>query len=363
MRFLAHISHFLALNAHPTLLSFPARQFLLSFARKKEQQMFITQATEILDACPSAKLDTRAAEKLVRSIEEEEEGMLEPILGHALMDSLEEDYNRLLEKVESISASRFDARQSTLTDREKLTVRLLRVIQGALVYRMLANKIYSLSTSLNLGGGANRASAGDYEPADDKHLQELRKEYYMNSRRACDNILVMLERDAKKPDGERLWTDMWRESDGYYLKEDLLFPTQRSIRPFIPCEQPTAFISLCPDIRYCQNTYIAPRMDTEILDALTDVTATLTTEQKRLKKYLCVALAYYVLAKRGNREVKNDMFQTADSAMGTALDYLLKHFEKEDGKPSDNTKCPCAQDDACREYETFSTLIPGLNRW
>lgn len=325
--------------------------------------MFVTQANEILDACPSAKLDARAAEKLVRSIEEEEESMLEPVLGQELMDFLATDYDRLLGKFESISASMLDIKNQGLSERESRTIRLLRVIQGALVYRMLANKIYSLSTSLNLGGGANRASAGDYEPADDKHLQELRKEYYMNSRRSCDNILVMLERDAKLPDGERMWTDMWKESDGYYLKEDLLFPTKRSIGPFIPCEHPTAFIGLCPDIRYCQNTYIAPRMDADILYELIDVTATLTPEQKRLKKYLRVALAYYVLAKRGSKEIRNDMLQTADSAMGTALDYLQKHFMHEEDKATGDTGCPCGKEASTNSYETFCTLIPGLNRW
>ena len=327
--------------------------------------MFITQAQEILDACPTAKLDSRAAEKLVRSIEEEEETMLEPLLGQSLMDALAKDYIRLNNKYHGISPSALNKQEggNAVSDDDLPTVRLIRLIQGALVYRMLANKLYSLSTSFNLGGGASRASASDYEPADDKHLQELRREYYMNSRRACDNILVALERDAK---GEHpLWLDLWRESDGFYIKEDLLFPTLRSLRPFIPCEQPTAFIGLCPDIRYCQDTYITPRVGADTMDSLLDVTATLDDRQKRLRKYLRSALAYYVLAKKAAKEAKAEMLQTADSAMSTALTYMDKAFPAEDdSKPAPADKpCDCCAEDCGCEFTTFSTLMPGLDRW
>lgn len=328
--------------------------------------MYITKTSEILEACPTAKFDTRAADKLLRYIEEEEETMLEPLIGQLLMDNLSEDYNLLCEKYGGVSLQAVVASEKDVNDTEKKTMKLLRIIQSALVYRMLANKLYSISTSLNMGAGASRAASDDYEPADDKHMQELRKEYYMNSRRACDNILITLERDAKCP--TPVWLELWKESDGFYLKEDLLFPTMRSIRPYIPCDQPTLYVSMCPDIRYCQNTYIAPRIDNDVLESLLDVTATLDGKQKKLQKLLRTALAYYILAKKTDRESRTSMIQTADSAMSTALDYFERNFIADNDGNNAETEQPEQQDCKCtsepaEEYCMFSSIMPDLNRW
>lgn len=330
--------------------------------------MYITKTSEILEACPTAKFDTRAADKLLRYIEEEEETMLEPLVGQPLMDKLSEDYQHLCEKYGGVSLQTLATNGQEADDTEKKTMKLLRIIQSALVYRMLANKLYSISTSLNMGAGASRAASDDYEPADDKHMQELRKEYYMNSKRACDNILIALERDAKNTEQTPLWLRLWKESDGFYLKEDLLFPTMRSIRPYIPCEQPTLYVSMCPDIRYCQNTYIAPRIDNDVLESLLDVTATLDDKHKKLQKLLRTALAYYILAKKTDRDSRTSMLQTADSAMSTALDYFERNFIADNEEDNAVTEQPEQQDCKCtsepaEEYCMFSSIMPDLNRW
>lgn len=322
--------------------------------------MFITQAQEIIEACPTAKIDDDAAERLIRSVEEEEEQMLDTLLGQRLISALVTDYISLVAAHDGITTDCIDL--TSVDDDTKKRVRMLRAIQSALVYRMLANKLYGISTSINLGGGANRAAADNYEPADDKHMQELRREYYHNSRRMCDNILVMLERDAHE--SSPLWLDLWRESDGYYYKEDLLFPTMRSLKPFYAaCKTSIGFLDLFPTIRYCQDTYIAPRVDGDLLARLVDETATLTAEERLFQKYLRTALAYYVMSKEAQRDERNAALQAADNAMSTAQTYFDRHLAPPSPiQPAPKNVCACQKKEDA-QYDTFTTLLPGLHRW
>lgn len=422
--------------------------------------MFVTQAKEIMEACPTARIDAKDAQRLVRSVEEEEQSLLEPLLGDELIDLLAGQYIKYVEKFGGITTDRLNL-QTLEEDEENededfrvpiltKTIPLLRDIQSALVYRMFANKIYTISTSLNLGGGANRASAGDYDPADDKHLQELKKEFWMNSIHACDNILVKLEKDAKSPTpaspegeglhnidgtdgnpavteplplggGGALWYSLWKDSDGYFMKEDTLFPTMRDLKKFYPCDQPTRFLAVQPLLMYCQNTYITPRVNEvapDLMEVLLDPAKELTVEQKKAKKLLRIALSYHMQAHQAPKSSgknatpfnsaptaysitpdKTEMIQSADSAMSTALDYIKKHCvlsvdegagatgdaEGAEGTLAAGSSCnwhpghenhvddprltggngccckPGSRDN--EEYTTFSTLMPGLNRW
>lgn len=349
--------------------------------------MFITQAREIIEAVPTSKLTEKDASKLMRAIEEEEEAVLQPLLGDRLMDVLVEDYYLIEDKYGGITTDKITQLEDiyvekidtvfTPTQQDK-TIKLLRNIQSALVYRMMANKIFSLATSFNLGGGANRASAGDYEPADDKHLQELRKEYFMNSRAALDKIFYILERDARE---SGMWTEEWKDSDGYFYKSDLLFPTLRSMKPFYPCKEPTKWLNLMPVIRYCQDTYIIPRVNEELFATFLSHEATLTDDEKKGLTKLRMALAYHIMAKEGNREDRNEAFTTADGTMSTFMAWQEKHLsakKAEEGGGDDTLQHeqhpdhnhPCTHEvhahqprENEQEYKSFSMLWPkGVNR-
>lgn len=358
--------------------------------------MFITQPKEIMEACPTARLDTKDAQRLIRGIEEEEQQMLEPLIGEDLMLQLAQQYRDWVSTFGGITTDKIDAISEENVEPEKWslmqkTIPLLRDIQSALVYRMFANKIYTISTSLNLGGGANRASAGDYDPADDKHLRELRSEFWMNSIHACDNILYKLEKDAKFYDAEdnkSLWYDLWKESDGFFMKEDSLFPTMRELKKFYPCDQPTRFLAIQPVLMYCQNTYIAPRVNAicdGLLDRLVDPCATLTPEEQRAKKLLRVALSYHMQAHQAAKSSaknatpfssapgiysispdKTEMIQSADSALSTAIDYIEKHLTSSAGAeaPTDdsNSQSPLPNPQSPPPNTTSSTrcnAFPG----
>lgn len=408
--------------------------------------MFVTQPKEIMEACPTARIDAKDAQRLVRSVEEEEQSLLEPLLGDDLIDMLADQYVKYVDKFGGITTDKVNLQSLEESEEEedsdlsvpvlRKTIPLLRDIQSALVYRMFSNKIYTISTSLNLGGGANRASAGDYDPADDKHLQELKKEFWMNSIHACDNILVKLEKDAKlhqeggvptpSPSSQSLWYSLWKDSDGFFMKEDTLFPTMRDLKKFYPCDQPTRFLAVQPLLIYCQNTYITPRVNEvspDLMDALLDPSHQLTDVEKKAKKLLRVALSYHMQAHQAPKSSgknatpfnsapsaysitpdKNEMIQSADSAMSTALAFIAKYCASvssssdtlsEENSPSagtlpavdggsscnwvpghehhvDNVPNRVTGDNGCcckpgqsdgEEYTTFSTLMPGLNRW
>lgn len=346
--------------------------------------MFITQAKEIMDACPTARLDAKDAQRLLRSVEEEEVSMLEPLLGERLMDYLQLRYDAYVKAFGGITTEKVDIARDDFdcghieegTYAVRNNISIIRDIQSALVYRMFANKIYTISTSLNLGGGANRASAGDYDPADDKHMRELRSEFFHNSIRACDNILRRLEKDAKLPEAGddiecySMWKTMWMESDGYFLHEDLLFPSMKSIKPFVSCDQPTKYLTMTSLIRYCQDTYITPRVNEVapgLMDRLLDVTCSLNDDERKAQKLLRQALAYYIKSKDGEREDRNESLMTADGSFSTAIDFVKRAFKKDEHKPEDN-ECKVSHDrhhDCVSErgYSTFCTLMPGVNRW
>ncbi len=411
--------------------------------------MFITQAKEIMEACPTARLDAKDAQRLIRSVEEEEDSLLEPLLGESLMHRLNSQYRTMVKQFGGITTDKVNTAcefsdeaqnpsyimMSELCGENKLfadhtaciaTIALLRDIQSALVNRMFSNKIYTISTSLNLGGGANRASAGDYDPADDKHLKELRSEFWMNSMHACDNILNKLEKDAKnRPTSDEdnsgvysLWYDLWKDSDGFFMKEDTLFPTLRDLKKFYPCDQPTRFLAVQPLLLYCQNTYITPRVNEvapDLMDVLLDPTHQLTVEERKAKKLLRIALSYHMQAHQANKATsknatpfssspgiysispdKTELAQSADSAMSTALAYIKKMVESRppvEDMEDDMQNTPERKGSSCNiypghedhvdnvpsgsgshggccckgrgddEYTTFSTLMPGLNRW
>lgn len=380
--------------------------------------MFITQPKEFNEACPTSRFDAKDAVRLLRSVEEEEDALLEPFIGEELMQHLRVQYKRWSEQYGGISTDKIDiygeCPETSDAEDWKLmcqTVPLLRSIQSALAYRMFANKIYTISTSLNLGGGANRASAGDYDPADDKHLRELRSEFYHNSIRACDNILRILEKDAKQE--QPLWKEMWQESDGYFFHEDLLFPSMRDVRVYLLCDSPTKYLSMMSVIRYCQDTYITPRVEAVVpglMELLLDPSRKLSATEKQAKKLLCQALAYYIKAKDGDKAERNEALMTADSSFSTAIDYISRTSwaglqgsdsaeedasgsSSEEGGSGDgsatktrcnvfpghenhvpdekfrngNTSgngCCCQEREKEVEFTTISTLMPmGVNRW
>ncbi len=344
--------------------------------------MFITQQNEIISLMPTARWDR--PQQLVGYLEEEERVALEPLLGTPLYQHLCKEYGRLTKIYGDITASTVkptgearahpqppyaditerierihsgtgyygngaplddDTKEVPLEDQQ--TIRLIRICQQIEFYRMLSHKAGLLTVSFNEGGGMNMVSADGYEPADDKRMEHVVKDAFMSAGRATDSLLLFLEADAK---GDRLFADMWREADAFYLHRDLLFQTARVLNEYLDIRgERMMYVQLVRDIRFCQNTYLKPRIGAGLLAAVVerlngvaeDGSSTSddgTTESQaaaldELAVLLRTALAFYVEGRRtelGPKQEKlarRDSMTDAQQAMAMACQFVEDNLD------------------------------------
>lgn len=339
--------------------------------------MFIKTENEIVSLMPTARWSR--PQQLYGYLEEEERVALEPLLGAALYAHLCTECERLRERYTDITpttisptgkarknpavpyahvtdrlndisngnlsadASESSAEDSDVTAEDLQTVRLLRICQQIEFYKMLAHKAGLLTVSFNEGGGMNVVSADGYDPADDKRMERVAKDAYMSAGRAVDTLLLFLEADAK---GDRLFTELWKEADAFYLHRDLLFQTARVLNEYLNINgDRMTYVSLVRDIRFCQNTYIKPRIGAKLLKAIVnyangleqDVPSSSDGETKKpiptdaaeeLLSMLRTALAFYVDSRRTTltpskeRLLQRDAMSDAQQAMAMACQYV-----------------------------------------
>lgn len=262
--------------------------------------MLITTTNEIQAMMPTARWDR--PQQLFGYLEEEESVALEPLLGPALYSHVVKEYDRLRGEYGDITAitvrptgeAREDARLAHADITERLeqiregryretftapepgvkevseedmqTIRLIRICQQIEFYRMISHKAGMLTVSFNEGGGMNIVTADGYDPAEEKRMDRVVKDAFMSAGRSTDSLLLFLEADAK---GARLFTEKWREADAFYLHGDLLFQTARVLNEYLDINgERTVYVQLVRDIRFCQNTYLKPRIGAKLLKAV-----------------------------------------------------------------------------------------------
>lgn len=344
--------------------------------------MLITTQNEIISLMPTARWDRPS--QLYGYLEEEERIVLEPLLGTSLYLHLLTQYEALCkkytdltattirftgkarqdahlvyadvtERLELIRQGRYMETYTTLDDGEQevpkedlQTIRLIRICQQIEFYKMLSHKAGLLTVSFNEGGGMNTVSATGYNEADEKAKDRVVKDAYMSSNRAIDSMLLFLEADAK---GERLFTEKWSEADAFYLHKDLLFQTAHILNEYLDVKgERMAYVSLVRDIRFCQNTYIKPRIGASLLNAVIvyanegeikrqDGTA---EEQEKIFRYnktiaellvqLRTALAFYVEGRRielfpvKEKLARRDSMTDAQQAMAMACTFIEENI-------------------------------------
>ncbi len=325
-------------------------------------------------------------------LEEEERVALEPLLGTTLYQHLCNEYERLHDEYGDITSTtvkptgkaRKDPRlphadvtermdrlqaglvQPTCTAQAKeekdvpvldqVTVRLLRICQQIEFYRMLSHKAGLLTVSFNEGGGMNVVSAEGYDPADDKRMERVVKDAFMSAGRATDSLLLFLEADAK---GDKVFTGKWQEADAFYLHKDLLFQTARVLNEYLDIKgERMAYVALVRDIRFCQNTYLKPRVGSKLLKAVVgfangnngvDGIDAVQEIYGELTDMLRTALAFYVESRRTtitntsilssgtrtssanyqkeNKLARRDSMTDAQQAMAMACQYIEDNLE------------------------------------
>lgn len=330
--------------------------------------MFIRTENEIISVMPTSRWSK--PEELLPYLEEEERGVLEPLLGTSLYEFLCEEYERLrdtyvditsttirptgkvkgdpglayadvTERLDNIQAGMIAPRCSVPIPQEEIvvpvedlkTIHLIRICQRIEFYKMLSHKAGLLTVSFNGGGGMNKVSADGYEPADDKDKERAAKDAFMSAGRAIDDLLLFLEADAK---GTKLFTEKWQEADAFYLHRDLLFQTARVLNEYLDIKgERMAYVQLVRDIRFCQDTYIEPRIGTKLLEATIDFANNGGEESvmPSLLKKLRIALAFYVESRRTelapvrDRLARRDSMTDAQQAMAMACDYIEENLD------------------------------------
>ena len=360
--------------------------------------MFITTQNEIISLMPTARWDRPS--QLFGYLEEEERVALEPILGTDLYEYLCDEYKRLREKYGDITATtvkptkeaRKDPRlpyadvterlerihsgklwpddsssssdeDEKVPDKDMASIRLLRICQQIEFYKMLSHKAGLLTVSFNEGGGMNMISADGYDPADEKRMERVVKDAFMSAGRAIDSLLLFLEADAK---GKRQFTELWSKADAFYLHRDLLFQTARVLNEYLDIKgERMAYVSLVRDIRFCQNTYLKPRIGAKLLkevidyankgfetpsqntgqdDSSSESSDSSSHEQEgtaprdddtygELLSMLRTALAFFVEGRRTTLEPVRDKLSRRDSmtdaqqAMAMACEFIAENLE------------------------------------
>ena len=342
--------------------------------------MFIRSENEIISLMPTARWSR--PDQIYGYVEEEERVALEPLLGTTLYQHLCNEYERLRKEYGDITSTtikptgkakkdpkvphadvteRMDRVQAGLVEPtctaqakeekdvpklDQVTVRLLRICQQIVFYKMLSHKAGLLTVSFNEGGGMNQVSAEGYDPADQKKIEHVVKDAYMSAGRAIDSLLLFLEADAK---GDKVFTEKWQEADAYYLHKDLLFQTARVLNEYLDIKgERMAYVALVRDIRFCQNTYLKPRIGGKLLKAVVAyanngaAVPQQHTEQEgkvdaevydELLSMLRTALALYVESRRTElapvkeKLARRDSMTDAQQAMATACNFIEEHID------------------------------------
>jgi len=262
--------------------------------------MLITTTNEIQSMMPAARWDR--PQQLFGYLEEEESVALVPLLGPSLYSHLLSEYDRLREAYGDITAitvrptgkAKEDARLAHADITERLeqiregkyretftapepgvkevpeedmqTIRLIRICQQIEFYRMISHKAGMLTVSFNEGGGMNVVTADGYDPAEEKRLDRVVKDAFMSAGRSTDSLLLFLEADAK---GAKLFAEKWQEADAFWLHRDLLFQTAKVMNEYLDINgERMVYVALVRDIRFCQNTYLKPRIGAKLLKAV-----------------------------------------------------------------------------------------------
>ena len=396
--------------------------------------MLITTQNEIISLMPTARWDR--PEQLFGYLEEEESVALIPLLGDTLYQHVLKEYDRLRTTYTDITATtvrptqkaKEDARlaytdvterleqikqgkyretftppvegEKDVPDKDMATIRLIRICQQIEFYKMLSHKAGLLTVSFNEGGGMNVVNGESYEPADEKRLERVAKDAFMSAGRAIDSLLLFLESDAK---GAKLFLEKWKAADAFYLHKDLLFQTARVLNEYLDIKgERAAYVALVRDIRFCQNTYLKPRVGVKLLKEVVRfaneaVEPEEETEDGRysevmteLISLLRTALAFYVESRRTElmpakeKLARRDSMTDAQQAMARACEYLeenlddlgdaavdspiykrkkeAEHQAAEDAKNIEAAQCRRRKEFCEQNHKKLFTMFPATHR-
>ena len=298
--------------------------------------MIVTSNDELRAYLPSSVYQEDSS--LLTLMEETEENVLVPILGRSLYDMVCELYQEFVEQYGGVTALSIQGKDVTPE------VALVRLCQSPVVYMTLARSTGILNVNLNEGGGMNQLTTTGFDRPDKDAINRFERDAFFKGRRGIDRLLLFLEEDAQS-DAPK-FVQEWRKSRYFYKQGDLLFTTAIEMNRFLDIDESREkFISMLPDIRYCQNVYISPAIGDELLEALVDWctgkhpggAVPLEGEAQRnpdayeevwrkAVDRLRMALALYVEARRPEKQRRYSENE-ASLALHKAKEYIAQHQE------------------------------------
>lgn len=347
--------------------------------------MFITTTEEIKAYLPTSVWNK--PEGLLSLLEDTEEAYLVPLLGRPLFNCLQTEYKRLfalgvvLPKEEEETYNNYnsgalntyqknngsidntggtdialpgdtntgegggDSSSNTLSDKDRFTLRILRICQSIDIYMTLANNSGILNVSINSGGGMNSVSADGFDHANKESINRFEKDAFLKAHRAIDRLLLALEEDANESyvvestdspieDHPPYYTSLWKQSRYFYIQHETLFSTATEFNRYVNVDRSReVFITLQADIRYCQDTYLCPEIGTELIEtlvaSLTDPSL-LPADKKDISVWkntimrLRTALALFTEA-RNEKLARKQSRTEADLSLARAKEYISAH--------------------------------------
>lgn len=225
--------------------------------------MLLTTDDEIRSLMPTSKWND--VDMLLSCVEEEEQNVVLNLLGDELMNRFVADYERL--KAEHGGITPDVLRPDMLEEQaDRQAVRAIRICQKIQLFLAVAHNAGLMSVQFNSGGGLNQATAEYYEKADDKSVERFVKDAYMKAHRNTDELLTLLERDARSP--QPLWAELWKQSRYYFEQSNLLITTALQMQYFLNINSSRQrFIELLPDLQFVQQHYIKPRLGAKLTEA------------------------------------------------------------------------------------------------
>ena len=283
--------------------------------------MLLTERREIDIFLPTSVQES--AESILTLAADAEETYLLPVLGRPLFDHVDELYQQV-----TLDDDWFLPQNRKGSSPQQ---KLIRLCQEVVVYMTLANNAGLFSVSLN-DAGLNTPSTQGYEEADEKRIDRFVKDAWKKGHRAIDRLLLFLEEDATDTFAQN-FTRLWKSSRYFYENHDTLFTTAVEFNRYVNIDESREwFVQLLPDIRFCQDTYLAPQVGYTLMEELTDA---LTSPREDIAdehlyvwdtaiKKLRLALALHVEARNEKLRRKTSRGE-ADLSLERAKDYIRNH--------------------------------------
>ena len=297
-----------------------------------ELLMLFHKIEEIEAIYPTSKWNKFS--KLVPMLSMVERIKLSKVLGVSLLKRLNEEYDKII----AANGSLYEPEKAEVEGVPGIAFDLISSCHQYILFVAVSNNVHMLSMSFNSGGGFNKMEGADYGSADDKSLESLRKERWMNAMDSLESILLILEEDARN---ERHYTEQWKESPYFYEQGDLLITTAQELNRFVSIDSSRErYIALVAVLRQCQDTYLVARLGVALVKALverkyenfTSVDGDESKDSgnpnlwKSLRSYASAALANYMANEVKSLKTDRSM-QNGDEQIALAIQVVIRNAE------------------------------------